>query len=57
MSSLAAQQLKNPVLSFQWLRSLLWHRFGPWAKEFLHAMSVAKKKKKIIQLNFVGFFF
>ena len=46
-SSLAAQQGKNPALSLQQLRSLLWLGFGfdPWAGEL--------KKKKLESL-FLG---
>ena len=28
------QQVKDPELSLQWLRSLLWHRFDPWPRNF-----------------------
>ena len=46
MSSLAAQEVKEPVLSL-WRLRLLWrHWFDPWPQEFLHAMGTAKKKKK-----------
>ena len=33
-SSLMAQQVKDPVLSLLWLRSLLWSRFDPWLGNF-----------------------
>ena len=29
-SSLAAQQVKDPMLSLQWRGLLLWHGFSPW---------------------------
>ena len=29
-SSPVAQWVKDPALSLQWLRSLLWHGFNPW---------------------------
>ena len=35
--------VKDPVLS------LLWHRFGPWPRELLHAVDAAKKKKKRLE--------
>ena len=43
-----AQQVKDPVLSLQQLRSLLRHRFDPWPRN-LHMPQVCpppKKKKK-----------
>ena len=33
-NSLAAQKVKDLVLSLQWLRSLLWHGFNPWPRSF-----------------------
>lgn len=42
-----AQQVKDVVLSLQWLKSLPWCRIHPWPRNFLpHTMSVAKKKNK-----------
>ena len=38
------QQVKDPVLSLQWLESLLWRGFNPWLGN-LNAVGVAKKKK------------
>ena len=29
-----AQWVKDPVLSLQWLGSLLWCRFDPWPRNF-----------------------
>ena len=29
-----AQQVKDPVLSLQWLGLLPWHRFDPWPGNF-----------------------
>ena len=28
------QWVKDPVLSLQWLRFLLWCRFDPWSRNF-----------------------
>ena len=33
-SSLLTQQVKDPALSLQWLRSLLWRGFDPWPRNF-----------------------
>jgi len=41
-SSLVAQQIRDLVLSPQWLGLLLWHKFDPWPQEPLHATGVAK---------------
>ena len=38
------QWVKDLVLSLQWLRSLLWHRFDPWPGNF-HMLWVWQKKK------------
>ena len=38
-----AQQVKDLVLSLQWLRSLLWHGFSPWPGNF-HMLRVQPKK-------------
>ena len=43
---LVAQQVKDSVLSLQWLRLLLWHGFDPWPGNF-HVPWVWPKKKKI----------
>ena len=32
--SFVAQWVKEPVLSLQWLRSLLWHGFDSWPRKF-----------------------
>ena len=44
-----AQQVKDPVLKLQRLRSLLWLRFDPWPREPLHATDTAKKN--FVQAN------
>ena len=33
-SFLVAQRDKDPVLSWQWIRLLLWHGFDPWPGNF-----------------------
>ena len=33
-SSHVAQQIKDPALSLQWLKSLLWRGFDPWSGNF-----------------------
>ena len=38
-----AQQVKDLVLSLQWLGFLLWHRFDPWPGNF-HVPQVQPKK-------------
>ena len=40
-----AQQVQDPVLSLQQLRSLLWHGFDPWPGNFC-MLWLRKKKKK-----------
>ena len=37
---------KDPTLSLQWLRSLLWHRFDSWLRNFHMLQAWQKKKKK-----------
>ena len=37
--SLVAPWVKDPVLSVQWLKSLLWHGFNPWTRNF-HMLQV-----------------
>ena len=37
-----AQQVKDLVLSLQWLRSLVWRRFDPWTGNF-HMLLVLQK--------------
>ena len=44
-SSLVAQQIKDLVLSLQWLRLLLWRGFDPWPGKF-HMLQAQPKKKK-----------
>ena len=41
-SSLMAHQAKDPVLSLQWLGSLLWCGFHPWPRNF-HMLRVWPK--------------
>ena len=48
-SSLLVQLVKNPSLSLQQLRSLLWRRFDPWSRNFHMPQAWEKKKKKKIQ--------
>lgn len=43
--SLAAQKVKDPVWSLQWLGFLLWCRFKAWPRNF-HMLCVQPKKKK-----------
>ena len=45
-SSLVAQWVKDHALTPQWLRSLLWHGFNPWPKNFCMPWARPKKKKK-----------
>ena len=37
-----AKQVKDLVLSLQWLRSLAWRRFDPWTGKF-HMLLVLQK--------------
>ena len=39
------QQVKDPVLSLQQLRSLLWHGFDPWPGN-VHMPQLQPEKKK-----------
>ena len=48
-SSLVAQQVKDPLLSLQWLGSLLWYRVDPWPGNFHLPQAWAKKKKPDVQ--------
>ena len=41
-----AQQVKEPVLSLQQLRSLLWHGFNPWPSNF-HMPEMQPKQNKL----------
>ena len=45
-TSLVVQHFKDPLLSLQWLRLLLWHRFNPWPRNFHLPQEQQKKKKK-----------
>ena len=49
--SLVAQQVKDLVLSLQWHRSLLWHGFNPWPRNF--HMAQVGPKKNFLFLNFL----
>ena len=40
------QQIEDPALSLQWLRSLLWCGFSPWTGNFNILWARPKKKKK-----------
>ena len=46
-----AQRVKDPALSLEWLRSLLWHRFDPWPGNFCRLWAQPKKKKKSVVLR------
>ena len=41
-----AQQVRDPVLFLQWLRSLLWHEFNLWNFHLTSAQPKKKKKKR-----------
>ena len=43
-----AQQVKDRVLSVQWLGSLLWCRFSPWPGNFHVPWVWTKKKPKVL---------
>ena len=45
--SLAAHEVKEPVLSLLWLWLQLWHRFDPWPRNFHMWWAQPKKKKKM----------
>ena len=38
------QWVKDPALSWQWLRLLLWHGFDSWPEELPHATGMVKRK-------------
>ena len=42
-SSHVARWVKDPVLSLQWLRLLLWFRFVPWTRTSTHHKHGQKK--------------
>ena len=44
-SSLVAQWVKDPALSLQRLKPLLWHRFNSWPRKF-HMLKIRQGKKK-----------
>ena len=48
-SSLAVQWVKDPMLSLQWLRSLLWHRFNPWPANFHMPWGWPKERKNLLK--------
>lgn len=50
-SSLVAQQVKDPVFSLLWLRSLLWLGFDPWPGNFCTAK---KKVGNVVGRKFLG---
>ena len=59
-SSFAMHQVKDPVLSLQWLGSLLWCRFNPWPGNFHMPWAQPKKKKNLAPkekkvIDFKGF--
>ena len=43
---LLAQRVKDPVLSLLWRRSLLWHRYDPWPRNFCMEHTSQKNKNK-----------
>lgn len=55
-SSLVAQQTKELALSLLCPRSLLWHGFCPWPRNFC-ILRGQSKKKKIEKLGIHSFFF
>ena len=42
-----AQQVKVPVLSLQWLGSLLWQGFDSWPRNFHLPQARPKKKNQV----------
>ena len=45
------QQVRDPVLSLQWLGSLLWHIFDPWiGTSTCHGCSQKKKSSFVNEL-------
>ena len=50
-----AQEVKDPVLSLQWLGSLLLYGFDPWPRNFhmLQMQPKEKKKKKKKKNNYI----
>ena len=44
--SFVVQWVKDPVLSLQWLGSLLWGGFDSWPRNFCMLQARPKKKKK-----------
>ena len=46
-----AQQVKDPKLSLQWLKLLLWQGFDPWLRNFHMPWVPEKKKKKKLGLS------
>lgn len=45
-SSPVAQWIKDPILSLQWPRLLLQHRFDPWPGNFYRPWAQPKKEKE-----------
>ena len=45
-----AQQVKYPVLSLQWLGSLLWCRFNPWPRKFLMHGCAEKERERELKI-------
>ena len=46
-----AQQVKDPVLSLLWLRSLLWHEFDPCPRNFHTSLGMGEKKNRVIDME------
>ena len=41
-----AQQIKDPGLSLQWFKLLLWHGFAPWPRTLHMSGGGGKERKK-----------
>ena len=56
-SYFVAPRVKDPALSLQWLRSLLWSGFSPWPMTFHMPQVWTKKwkKKKKKKKNYLYF--
>ena len=50
-SSLVVQRVKDPPLSLLWLKSLRWHSFNAWLRDFPvpQVWPKRKRKKKLMQ--------
>ena len=51
-SSLVMQRVKDPALSLQWLRLLVWGEFSPWPENFyMPQIQPEKRKKQTIEVK------